>query len=201
MSKSKKVTFNTLYSDMQKDEINAIQFMEHEITVKRTLTLKEMIEFVSSVVHSCYDMDDGSYSPEIFEMAFMIYTLVHYAGMEVPKDINKAYMVVVGTDLFDLVCKYVNHAQLGMIKNAAEKRLEFVREKFVSAAVSETNYLIEKVDSMIEESTNVFTSFGSKEFQDTLNAINSVANPHVNEAAAIPSHNIIELPRNNDGDV
>ena len=92
-----------------------------ELNVKPLLTFDEFSDAVYHTIQYCFD-DEGRYIPELFDFALRVNILSTYALVELPKDFNRLYHVVYGSDLYDVVCKNVNAAQMSALRDASVAR-------------------------------------------------------------------------------
>lgn len=66
---NKKVSITTLEKIMKETYMPAkvVEWNGVEVTIKPTLSFKDVLSFVDSVVKSCFTTDDSSYIPEVKE--------------------------------------------------------------------------------------------------------------------------------------
>ena len=204
MSKTKKVTFNMLAVGLPKIEKQILQHGEFEIEVTPTLSIKKMLEFVDEVVGTCVDIDNGTYLPEVYELALNVAMLHHYAGFEKAKDIEKAYRVVRETDICERVFEMIDQKQYHAMVVAIDERISFALQVMSVASGSNVAKLISKMDDVISSSTDAFSVFNSDEMQNTLNEIarlQAVAEadgprwPSVVQPQIVEVDNVIQIPR------
>ena len=90
-----------------------------ELYVKPLLTFEEFRNAVCDIVQCCTDKD-GIFIPELFDFSVRVNTLNSFSFIELPKEFDRLYMVVYGSDLYDVVCKSVNRAQLDALYKTVE---------------------------------------------------------------------------------
>lgn len=171
MSKTKKITFNMLAAGLPKIEKQVLQYGEFEIEVTPTLPIKKMLEFVDDVVATCVDIDSGSYLPEVYELALNLAMLHHYAGFEKAKDIEKAYRVVRETDICERVFELIDHKQYHEIVVAIDDRISFALQVMAVASGSSVMKLINKMDDVINSSTEALGALNSDEMHGMLDEL------------------------------
>ena len=201
MSKSgKKLTINMIAAEMQDydtSEIIVFQGKNNEIKipVKHRLDFEESMTMVRDIAASCANLEDGTYAPEAFDMSVRLSTLIYYAGIDWSGDVAKAYQVVYETSLFDDVWERIDHNQFNMLVEAAKKKAEFQRDQIISTGASKVNELIEKMNEVMMDSTNLIKQMDSDEFAAQLEELKKLAEA-ANGGAQSAEHadNIVELP-------
>lgn len=179
MKKTKKVSFNMIYSDMVKKDPKTVLYKgvnnEYEILVQQQLNFKDAMNFVNDIVESCFDDSMDTYRPETFDFALRVNTLVYYAGLTIPGDIAKAYSVVYGTELFNMVLAQIeNHEQYEILIGAAEERVDHLQRNMISTHASSVNELLHRMDEVMEESNRAVSEFVSPDFRDKINNAMSI---------------------------
>ena len=175
MSKTKKLTFNMVAGHIDKAEDSVIQlFDDINIQVKHTLGVKEAMAFVHNIADSCYDLDKGEYTPEVFDIALRINVLMSYAGFEQQKDIGKAYDVVYNTDVFEKVLNVINPVQYSILVDAANERVKYARDILSSSAAAKIDMLIEKLDDVKQDNMNVIDQINSESFKEMVDKLSAL---------------------------
>lgn len=162
--KSKKVTFNMIAVDLKDAERNEL-VVSDDITmeVKYRLNFKEAIDFAQSIVSICFDEDDIDYYPEIFDAAVRISTMMVYAGVDAPKDINKAFNVVYGTDLFERIMGMIDMNQFNILVEGAKRKIIFKRNLIESNAAVKVSDLLARIEAVTKQSEKVMENVNTDE--------------------------------------
>ena len=208
MSKTKKITFNMIASDMKRNGEAIVRFNginnEYEIGVKTSLGFREAMGFIRDVVASCCDMDAGVYSPEGFDFALRVNTLVYYAGFTAPTDIDKAYDVAYCSGLFESVIEVIDQRQFDEMVGAINSQLRYSRGLLIASQSSKMNELINKMDEVMTNGDRVMSELeGGKlekklnDMMKTISVLGSGESVSEDIADETPS-NIIEMPRGDD---
>lgn len=85
-----------------------------EMYVKTFLSLDEYKDLIDSIIQAC-TADDGERIYELVDFATRVNIIVAYALIELPEEIDELYYTVYESDLFQTVCKNVNHDQIDAI--------------------------------------------------------------------------------------
>lgn len=94
-----------------------------EILVKSMLTLDEFTGVVSAIVQDCIG-DDYSKSFMLLDFSFRVNIINAYAYVDLPTDIDTLYYIIYASDLFEIVYKRTNPAQIDAILESARLILQ-----------------------------------------------------------------------------
>lgn len=203
MSKSKKITFGMIAADMEKPESEIVKFggvnKEFEIEVRRNLDFKGAMGFVHSIAASCASLDSGEYTPEVFDFAVRVNTLIYYAGFEGSEDTLKAYDVAYRSGLYDDITEVIDIDQYGVLLQAARTLVNYTRESIIAFQSAKVNELIDKMDEVMREGNSVVETLTSEEMNEKLGEMMRIANigrtEPAQESAEAESNNIVELKK------
>ena len=203
-SARRKLTYGMIASDMNDNNTVQLEYVgtrgKFEFSVKRILGFDEAMEFVSSIVVLCSDLDNGVYRPQSLDFAIRFCTLAVYAGIEVPNgdNIKKAYDVIYKTDLYDMVREAVDGAQYEALVHAAVQRIKYERDMVVSAAVAQVNQLIAKMNEVMADGQQIMDQLNGEEMSERIHELEKVLKPVMAEGkAGVDSEsndNIVRLP-------
>ena len=173
MSNAKKLTFNMIAAEISHDSnVECIQYIgehkQYDIAVKRTLDFNDAMRFVMDIVNSCSDEKTSNYSPEGFDFAARVNTLIYYAGFVVPSDIYKAYDVVYRTELFNKIYEIIDRTQFNVLIKAAKDKLAYMRDAFLSSQASKINELVSKMDAIMDDGNAVVAALNSDEMRSKI---------------------------------
>ena len=104
------------------------------ITVKKQLSLGEMIGFVKGVVDVCFDANTGAYFPEVKYHAIKMMVLQNYANFNMPKKATEQFTLVNQTEAFELVRQNIDQEQFMQIIDAINMRIEFAKTQYTKPA-------------------------------------------------------------------
>lgn len=127
-----------------------------EVTVKNTLSFKEMLEFVDSVVKSCFMKDTNAYTPEIKDFVTKVCILEKYANFTMPKSVEAQYSLVYQTDAVARVLNYVNPQQLNEICDAITKKIDNLAQANIEAVNKQMNELYNAFDNLQSQLASLF---------------------------------------------
>lgn len=188
MSKTRKVTFNMLAANMPDTGAFGTTVVkvndDIELTVTRMLDMEHSVAFVNEIVNSCIDPMTGNYNPEVFEFVMRVTTLMFYAGIQQPNDVDKAYNVVFNTDIYNTIMGHIDVPAYADLIDAAKKRIEYMRDIYVAERASIAHTLLERIDKMIGDSDALMDELNGEEFKAALENMVHVLNGGENTAVA-----------------
>ena len=152
------------------DQTFSVNWHGVDVTVRKTITLAEMLGMVRDIVTSCYD-EDQKYLPEVFDFAAAVSLLSRYANIDMPGDIEEQYALVVGTDLYSMIAGEVNQRQLDQILEAARAHIEYINcehSNFVMSRISELSESLEAVAGRVKD---VFDGVNAEDLQNVIKAV------------------------------
>ena len=157
---------NKNYSPTEVVEWNGI-----DITIKKTLSLREVINFVKDVVDLCFSKKDEIYLPEVQQFAIKANVLTYYANFKLPKRARSQYQLVYCTDAFETVSKHINPAQFVEMCNAIDKKLRHESSVRIYNMEKQVDKLYEYFDALETQIGDVFKDITGEQVKDMMNAI------------------------------
>ena len=203
MSKTNKVTFNMISAEMDEDLNVEVTFAgknnEIKMNVVRRLEFDDAMMFVHDIAASCKDVAGVNFLPEVFDFAVKANTLIYYAGFEAPKEIEKAYAVIYGTNLYDVIRNEIDEEQYLALVSAAKERVNNDREIMNNTQAAKMNELIAKMDAVMNEGDSIINELASGNLQNTIENLMAVVHGQEKpEQTAEVTSNIIPLPTGGD---
>jgi len=193
--KTKKMTFNMLASKVPAAETVELAINdEMTVEVKKRLDMKHSLQFVQDIVSTCFDEEEATYIPEIFDVAIRIATMMHYAGFDVPKDAGKAFAVVYETDVFDRVLAVVDKKQFEELITGAKRKIAFKRDLLATTAAQKAIELLTRLDGIVEKMAEATENVNIGELTDAMKDISEKLNSQI-EGKEIDDDNIVVMPR------
>ena len=173
MAKIKRITVNAFERVMKETYTPTVVFDWNgiEVTVKKNLTLKEMLEFVDSVVKSCFVKDTNAYMPEIREFATKVCVLEKYANFTMPSNVEAKYALVYQTDAFDNVIKHVDLREYGEIRDAITHKIEHLAQANIEAINKHMNELYNAFDNLQVQIVSLFEGVSGEDMRAVAGAL------------------------------
>lgn len=170
---NKKVSITTLEKIMQETYMPAkvVEWNGVEVTIKPTLSFKDVLSFVDSVVKSCFTTDNGSYIPEVKEFVTKCCILEMYANFALPTNVERKYDLVYCTDAVNMVVANINTAQLQEIVEAIDTKIDNIAQANIEAVNKQMNELYSAFNNLQEQMTGIFAGIGTDEISKLIGAI------------------------------
>lgn len=89
-----------------------------QLIMKRLLTVQEYVELIHHILDDCRSKEKDVFAIELLEFSIRLNTISAYAFVELPTEIDEIYYIVYSTDLYDVVCKNANRAQVESIRKS-----------------------------------------------------------------------------------
>ena len=173
MAKIKRISVNAFEKVMKETYTPTDTFNWNgiEVTVKKNLSLKEMLEFVDSVVKSCFANDTNAYMPEIKDFAIKVCTLEKYANFTMPRSVESQYSLIYHTDAVEQVLGYVNHQQFNEICMAISRKVDNIAQANVEAVNKQMNELYNAFDNLQKNIASVFDGVNNEDIKAVTGAL------------------------------
>lgn len=197
MSKSKKITFNMLAAGLPKTEKVSVMCCEHELLVSPTLTLKQFMQFVNDVTEVCVREEDGKFTPELIQYAIDCAVMVHYAGVEFPKDVEKAYRVINETDVLDKIKNVICFEQYENLMAAIDGKIKYMIDSMALESASGITKLVSKMDEVMSDNADLVKEMRSADFQSSLNDLTRVYSEikAIEDDSSTESNEVVQIQR------
>ena len=175
--KIERISVNKFESSLTGDDIitETLNGTDVVMTIKRTLPLSEMIEFVEEVVGACVDMESGDYIPEGYDFAIRVAVLTHYANFAMPANADKQYWLVYNTPAFQQVINNINEYQFNDIIRTIDKKIKFMLDVISSTAFGKINDVISKFVEVADMSA-AFSDVDKGKVSQLIDNISKVGN-------------------------
>lgn len=173
MAKIKKISVNAFEKAMKETYTPTETFDWNgiEVTVKKNLSLKEMLEFVDSVVKSCFTKDTNAYMPEIKDFATKVCVLEKYANFAMPRNAEAQYTLIYQTDAVERVLSYVNLQQFNEICDAIDKKVENLAQANIEAVNRQMDELYNAFDNLQSQLAGLFEGVNNDDIRAVAGAL------------------------------
>lgn len=148
---------------------STVQIDDVEITVKKTLSLSEMLSFVDGVVNSCFLEESGEYMPEIKHFAIQHGIIEYYTNIELPEDTQEKYDFLMRSDIIKIISEMIDKEQFMDMMESIDCKIDHISRANISILEKQMVDLQHMVTNMIEKFTGALDGID----MDVLNAINS----------------------------
>lgn len=172
MAKTKKISINAFDKIMKENHTPTETFEWNgvEVIVKKTLSFKEVLEFVDSVVKSCFSVEDGAYIPEAKDFAVKTCILEKYANFTLPNNVEHKYELIYCTNAIDEVLHRVNYQQFNEILAAINAKITHLAQANIEAVNKQMTELYSAFDNLQKQLEAMFSGINPDDFTKLLGA-------------------------------
>jgi len=174
--KESRISINKLESVL-KENVVVVPMRGNEdvnITIRRTLPLKDMMQFVKDVVSSCVDAETATYIPEIKEFAIRSGILTMYANFNLPSNAEKQYELLYCTDVLCQVMEHINQKQLHEIEVAIDAHIDHEVKMIETVLAAKTNEMMMRIEAMVEQFETAFGGISSDDFNGVVKKLSEM---------------------------
>lgn len=173
MAKTKKISVNAFEKAMKNtyEADTTFDWNGIEVTVKKNLSLKEMMEFVDSVVKACFTRDTNAYLPEVKDFIIKVCVLEKYANFTMPNNVESQYALVYQTDAVDHVFLHINPVQFDEICAAINKKIDNMAQANIEAVNKQMNDIFSAFESLHTQIEKLFEGVDSKDMKAIAGAL------------------------------
>ena len=173
MAKTKKISVNAFQKVMKETYSPTYTFDWNgiEVTVNKTLSLKDMLEFVDDVVKSCFTEETNRYLPEVKDFVIRVCILEKYANFTMPQNVENQYELVYCTDAVQQVMKYINPEQYNSIITSIENKINNIAQANIEAINQQMNELFNSFDNLQNKLGGLFAGLNSDDITNLTKAI------------------------------
>lgn len=202
---NKKLTVSGLMESMPEPNVVEMKpegacFKDVTLQVRRTLPLDDAMRFVQDISATCIDDEQAEYSPELFDFAMRLYILMHYANVDLTKDVKKAYRILYETTIFQQVYAYVDSEQCSNLIASAEKRISHWTSIMAASVASKVMELLKNVEDVMAGSEQMMETISGEDFKAAVNRLADtgilpeadVISPDSSEQTSEPNKSVIE---------
>ena len=171
-------------AEKESSERTTVDWNGVEISVKKTVSLDDMMSVVLGVVGSCFD-EDGNYIPEVVDIIEKHNVIKWYTDIDVPNDINESFDLIYRTDLYQIVIGKIDQTQLATIHKAIREKIEYLVNVRADAV---SNKCIELIGELSKVSDGLSTLFGDLKPEDMTNMIGAITGGKFDEEKLIKAY-------------
>ena len=126
------------------------------LSIKKCLSLEEMMTFVKDVVSSCFAANTNEYLPEIKDFSTRCCILESYAGFVLPESLSEKYDMVYGSDIVSFVAQNVEHTQFNAMLSAIDRKIEHQAQSNIEALNKQMSEVISGLSAIEKNLSGIF---------------------------------------------
>lgn len=186
-NKEKRISVSTMDSIMKNiDDIKIVKWNEIDVTVKTHLSMDDMLNFVDSVVQSCFDAKTEEYRPDAKDFAVRANIMTRYANFTLPdRNVDHQYDIVMRSGAPDMILDYIDMRQFNEMMCA-------INEKISHRASASIHILTKKFDDVVTAfqklQYNIEQQFDGINNDEIAALVKAVSNGTLSEEAIVKAY-------------
>lgn len=153
-----------------------VQWNGINITVKKSLSVEETMQFVHNVADMCFS-EEGEYHPEIMDFAIRCEILTRYANFDLPDNVGKRYWMVYASNVVEVICAHINIEQLSQIKESIVRKITYMCDSDVTFMRSKWDDIYTVIKRLEEQFSEMFDSVSEEDVKAAISALNGGIDP------------------------
>lgn len=161
----KRISINAFEKVMNDTYIPTETFIwnELEIVVKKTLTFKEMFEFVNDVVNTCFSEGENEHVPHVKEFMKRVCLVEKYTNLTLPKSTEKSYNLLYRTDVVEKILEHIDCVQYHEICNAIDEKINSTLKANIDAINRQIDQIFSSFNTLQEQMDAIFGNISQED--------------------------------------
>lgn len=166
------VSVSAMDDIMKKTYINEeeVEWNGQHFVIRRSLDMSVMLEFVDSVVRSCFDNDTKEYRPEAKDFAIRLNVIKRYANMNIPSNVDHQYTIAVCSGVVEMIMEHINRSQFNEMMRAIDAKMNNLASANIEMLYLKLENLLNMFDGLRNNVTSVFDGITADDIKNIANA-------------------------------
>lgn len=175
MATKKKISINAFENVMKERYIptETVNWHGIEVTITKTLSFKDMMEFADGVAKICFAKDTQAYIPEVKDFAIKKFVLEKYANFTMPQNVANQYALIYQTNAVEVVLEYINLEQYNELICSIDKKIDNLAKANIEAINKQMSELQGTLENLVENFSSIFSGVEAADMNTLLKAFNS----------------------------
>lgn len=156
-----------------------------EITVKKSLSLEEVMLFADTVANSCFSSTDRKFMPEVYEFLMRRCVIDMYTNIALPAKTETCYELLCNSDVVEAVLDVINTRQYLEMCKAIDKKIDNFAQANVGLLQKQFNELYTAYASVQESLTKLLSGIDPADIAKISEAI---ANGKIDEEKIVKAY-------------
>ena len=171
--KAKKISVNQLEKALGDVEcVDILKFGDLEIEVKKFISLQDMVQFVHDASDPCF-LDDGTYMPEVKQLAFASAMIEHFTNLRLPDSMDKRIAIMYGTDIVCEIMETVSSNQLQHLSDAVDEKIDHMLDVDIQRNRAMLQDAVDQFAKSQEKLVGVFDDLTSEDVKNMASAFSN----------------------------
>lgn len=158
-------------SSDETEQIAHIEWRGLDVVVRRRLSFVRMMGMVNNIVQSCFDINDGTYLPEVCDFVFRCAVIDSYTNIVLPDDNEDKYKIVYDTDICAVVATAIDDDQLRMISDSVEQKVDYLVESTTQHMRRDIEKAYEALEDILHKISGAFDWIDKDTMVSLVNAL------------------------------
>ena len=165
--KVKKVSVSVMDEIMKNTYVptETVEWNGIEFTIQKSLDMGEMLNFVDSVVRSCFDTVTNEYRPEAKDFAVRVNIMTRYANIAMPAKVDHQYDLAVCSGVVEMILEHINRAQFNEMMRAIDAKVSNIAAANVEMMNMKFDELVTAFHNMQENVSAMFSGVSSDDIK------------------------------------
>ena len=165
--KVKKVSVSALDTILKNtyDPVEVVEWNGVEFTIQKSLEMDDMLNFVDSVVRSCFSAATNEYRPEAKDFAVRVNIMTRYANIAMPNKVEHQYSLAVCSGVVEMIMEHINRAQFNEMMRAIDAKVNNLAAANVEMMNMKFDELVSSFDDMQKRLTQTFADITSDDIK------------------------------------
>lgn len=141
--------------------------------IKARLSLTEMASLVRGVVTACFASDTNEYLPEVRDFATRGAVLETYTNLTLPDNLEEWYDMVYGSDIFEVICRYIDYEQYESMLDAINKKIANIAQSNVEALNKQMEELVAGFNELEDKLSQTFSGVDNATIRNIASAVSN----------------------------
>jgi len=119
-----------------------------DITVTKSLSLADMLQFCNDVVKTCTNPDNGGYMPELKDFAIRMNVVEMYSNVKLPDNLEHKYYILINSGLVEAILEHVNTNQYFELVESINDKLKAIVDANTDAIEKQLNEVAHAFEQM-----------------------------------------------------
>jgi len=189
-NKTKKISITSLEKALHDDGLlNNEEHLEWnglDITVKKRLSLREVMSFVQYIVDNCVRKSDGEYLPEVLDFLINNGVIEYYTNISLPENSERRYDIVCACrPLINCIKQVIDGEQYDELCQAIRSKVYFEARTNIDAIIERAENTQAEVESVSSMLSKMLDDIDPDTFK---NVIESIANNGIDEGKIMDAY-------------
>ena len=156
--KTKKVSVSAMDAILKNtyEATETVEWNGTEFVIQKSLEMDEMLNFVDSVVRSCFAASTNEYRPEAKDFAVRVNIMTRYANIAMPNKVEHQYTLAVCSGVVEMIMENINRAQFNEMMRAIDAKVNNIASANVEMMNLKFDELVSTFDDMQKRMSNTF---------------------------------------------